>query len=381
MLSPFYPYPPHGGALLRIWREIQFLGARHQLTLVCSAAESQLGPAPEELQAYCSQVYPVPGCQDRKGQVGAPDLALYHSSPEMDAICLRLAEEAWDVVMICGIHLASQARHFRAPVVLEEHNIESDLLRQRVQREPDPRARLGWKAQTMLLARFEQEHWPLFSRIFTVSRPDQQHIQQVCPQVPVEVMSNGCDTERALLELHGGRHRLLFSGRLDYAPNLEAVISLLDVVLPDLWRSHPQTRLRLAGAQPPSWLSQRVATDPRLELLANPEVMSECARDCSVLVVPLTSGSGSRLKILEALSWGLPVVTTPKGCEGLEVEDGVHLLIRDDCESLARAVLTLEEDGQQWAKLRREGRRLAEERYDWNLILERLEQSLLAAQY
>jgi glycosyltransferase involved in cell wall biosynthesis len=170
---------------------------------------------------------------------------------------------------------------------------------------------------------------------------------------------------------------LLFCGLLSYRPNQEAVRLLVEEIMPLVWRHSPQTRLVIAGAHPGPELSRLTDSDPRLEVVANPGDMGAIADECSLLVVPLRLGSGTRVKILQALAWGLPVITTALGCEGLEVQEGSHLLVRESCEEIAQAILTLEQEPSKWDSLRREGRRRIEERYSWTGIWAALEEELL----
>jgi glycosyltransferase involved in cell wall biosynthesis len=106
--------------------------------------------------------------------------------------------------------------------------------------------------------------------------------------------------------------------------------------------------------------------------------MSEIAKECTISIVPLRLGGGTRLKILHSMAMGLPVVSTSLGCEGLEVIDGIHLLIRDEPEEFARAILQLYNDASLRNELRKNGRNLVEKKYDWQSIFAEYEREILA---
>jgi len=106
--------------------------------------------------------------------------------------------------------------------------------------------------------------------------------------------------------------------------------------------------------------------------------MSEIAKDCCLTVVPLRIGGGTRIKIPHSMAMGLPVVSTSLGSEGLSVVDGVHILIRDEPEQFADAVLQIISDPALRNNLRTNGRRLVEERYDWSRMFERLEMEIIS---
>ena len=105
--------------------------------------------------------------------------------------------------------------------------------------------------------------------------------------------------------------------------------------------------------------------------------MDEIARRASISVAPLRLGSGTRCKILDSMAWGLPVVSTTLGAEGIEATEGEHLLVRDDIEQFAEAVVQLLSDKELWQKLRTAGRQLVRERYSWDRVFEPLEDGLI----
>jgi glycosyltransferase involved in cell wall biosynthesis len=167
----------------------------------------------------------------------------------------------------------------------------------------------------------------------------------------------------------------LFTGRLDYYPNLDAAFYLVREILPRIWHEDPGITAYIAGSFPPPELAA-LSAPPRLCVVANPVDMRDVALTAALAVVPLRLGSGTRLKILEALAWGLPVVTTAVGCSGLAVTDGREVLIRDDPSEFAAAVVQLLCAPERMAALRGNGRALVESRYSWEPILEYLDNEL-----
>src|SRR5262249_34426072 len=133
--------------------------------------------------------------------------------------------------------------------------------------------------------------------------------------------------------------QILFLGALDWRPNLDAVRTLLDTVLPAVRAQEPSARLVLVGRNPPGWLQAQVARMPGGEVHANVDDVRPFLNRSAVLAVPLRIGGGSRLKILEALACGLPVVSTRIGAEGLSLEPGRHLTVTDHTAGFAEALL------------------------------------------
>ena len=120
-----------------------------------------------------------------------------------------------------------------------------------------------------------------------------------------------------------------------------------------------------------------VTPAPGVELVPNPKSMARVAKRASITVAPLRFGSGTRIKILESMAWGLPVVSTTLGFEGIEASDGEHLLVRDDPKDFAEAICSLMSDASLWRKLRSAARDLVRERYSWDRVFEPLEQALI----
>jgi glycosyltransferase involved in cell wall biosynthesis len=159
---------------------------------------------------------------------------------------------------------------------------------------------------------------------------------------------------------------LLFVGALGYPPNADAVRWFVHEVLGDIRRSAPDVVLRVVGG------GESAIADLRdidgLEVLGRVADLQAELDAATVAVVPIRSGSGTRLKVLEALANRLPVVSTTLGAEGIDVVDGVHALIADDAGALARACLRLVDDAELRGELADAGEQLWVERYQWSRI-------------
>ena len=160
-----------------------------------------------------------------------------------------------------------------------------------------------------------------------------------------------------------GGARLLYTGSLTYEPNMEAATSFAERVLPAIRSEAPRAEFVVTGRLPAQ--VPDVLTQPNVRLTGMVSSLDELMRSSSVFVVPLHSGTGTRIKILEALAYGMPVVSTSKGAEGLPVRDGTHLLIADTYDEFAAATLRLQSDHDLATGLGEEGRRLVTERFTW----------------
>jgi glycosyltransferase involved in cell wall biosynthesis len=191
----------------------------------------------------------------------------------------------------------------------------------------------------------------------------------------VSVVENGVDTSyfRPQRDVERDPAQMLFMGSLDWRPNQDAAIQLLTDILPKVRASVPRASAVLVGRRPPEWLRAKVNATPGAELHADvPDVRPFLAR-CGFLVVPLRIGGGSRLKILEALAAGTPVVSTGVGAEGLELTPGRDLLVANASEEMVSAALGAIRRPDELADTAERGRRQVLAHYSWELLAERLD--------
>lgn len=261
-----------------------------------------------------------------------------------------------------------------APLVMA-HNVESLIWQRYHETETNPIKRWYIKEQWRKMERFERRAFAEARRTVAVSREDARLIDQRFGSSQVEVVDNGVDTSYFQPDdTPRVTGQILFLGSLDWRPNLDGVALLLDRIFPAVRAQEPAARLCLVGRNPPAWLQRRAAQCPQVELHANVDDVRPFLAQSSLMAVPLRIGGGSRLKILEALASGLPVVSTRVGAEGLELEDGHHLLVVDQVEQMADALVNCLRSPEAAQSLAEAGRRRVLERYDWDVLADRLEQ-------
>jgi glycosyltransferase involved in cell wall biosynthesis len=254
------------------------------------------------------------------------------------------------------------------------HNVESLIWQRYLETERNPLKRWYIRRQWRKFVRFETEALGEANRTVAVSPEDAALFRRDFGVDRVDVVDNGVDP-RLFQPEPGSRNpnRILFLGSLDWRPNLDAVDQLLTHVYPEVRRSWPAAEFCLVGRNPPPWLRRRVESLPGVELHANVPDARPFLTGSAVMVVPLRIGGGSRLKILEALATGLPVVSTRIGAEGLALEDGKHLTTRETVGELAPALVEALRCPEQALALVEAGRQRVLERYDWDALAVRLE--------
>jgi polysaccharide biosynthesis protein PslH len=211
-----------------------------------------------------------------------------------------------------------------------------------------------------------------FDKVIVVSETERLSLKLLNPTLEPVVIDNGVDAQGIRpFPRQGRKEEVLFVGTLGYAPNIYAAVYLLESVYPLLQRDFPDIKMVLIGRMPPKEI-RLLADRPGVRLLDDVADLSPHYRLASVSTAPLLSGGGTRLKILEAMAYGVPVVASTVGCEGLDVEDEKDILIADDPAHFARQIGRLLSDSSLWNRISSNGRRLVEEKYDWGFLANKL---------
>ena len=260
------------------------------------------------------------------------------------------------------------------PVVVQAHNVDTLIWQRYYETEKRWAKRWYIRGQWKKFHRFEREAFHRMDRVIAVSEPDAKLVREWFGVDRVGVVDNGVDTAH----FEGVRpapasRTILYLGALDWRPNLDAVIQLLDEVFPAVRRAIPEARLQIVGRSPSESLRQRARECPGVELHADVPDVRPYMETSAVMAVPLRIGGGSRLKILEALAARLPVVSTPVGAEGLELRDGEELRLADRSEEMARTLIDVLSHPDKTMKMVERGHTLAARRYDWKVLADRLD--------
>jgi glycosyltransferase involved in cell wall biosynthesis len=385
IISPFPPYPPDSGGRIRQWEFIKCLSRKHDLTLAFFINKGDEKILDGAFAGVCSRVEMITHAFDATlaGPQALPWPARAYGVEAMRNLLEKLSMEKFDLLITEFIYTAQHRAMFNIPAVLHEHNIESSIFKQYSELPGiDQREIFGiakdarfWKATWMMMRQYENKTWPLFDLRITVSELDRKEMDKRCPDGKSIVAENGVDINKFKLLPVNRSKKILFVGTMDYFPNEDGALFLTREIMPRVWRLDPDIRLCIVGRNMPKHIRD-LGNDPRIETIMNAPDIREVAAGCGASVVPLRLGGGTRIKILEALGLGLPVVSTSKGCEGLAGEDGRHLLIRDNPGEFASAVVTAVNHYELADALRKNGRRLVEERYGWQMIFEAVEEKI-----
>jgi tetratricopeptide (TPR) repeat protein/predicted O-methyltransferase YrrM len=380
LVAPYPTYPPKLGGITRMFHEMKTLGNRFTLAVACFVFAKEDYKLETDLANYCQLPLTVTIGNDTPPQPGEPQLIHRYSSSRMRKVLEKLNAANFDIVVFDMIYMAQYRDLFpQAFHVLSEQNIESQLLRscsqvtdakqvsQMAQQQSSVQAFVESETEANLLSYYERNQWPNFPLRWVVSDIDKADLDRRCSLGKTMVVSNGVDTKAIQSFEDNPNNRILFIGTLSYFPNIDGAGYFVEKILPHIWKQDPTVEFWIAGASPPQDIVD-LGNHPQITVIANPEDMTEIARQCCITVVPLRIGSGTRIKILQAFGMGLPIVTTTLGCEGLAVNAETHLLIEDEAEAFATATLRLLSDRNLRQIFRKNGRTLVELQYDWDQI-------------
>lgn len=298
-----------------------------------------------------------------------------HMTPRLrEAVARHAAAAPIDVLQLEYLAYLYTAQGLKVPTIVQAHNIEASLWRRHFEIEQSPLKRAYIKEQWRKFIRFERDAFHRVDRVVCCSRADAALAAELYGDVATSVVDNGVDVARfAAVSPDFAAKKILFLGALDWRPNLDAVAMLLGEIFPAVRAKLPAAELLIVGRHPPDQLRKRIAVSPGVTLHSDvPDVIPYLAQ-CAVMTVPLRIGGGSRLKILESLAAGLPVVSTTIGAEGLELEDGRHLLLADTPDEQAHALARALDDPQPFFARAEAGRTQVAARYDWAMLADRLE--------
>jgi len=391
-LTPQLPYPPHQGTALRNWGLIAHLAHEHEIHLMSFLEPGQgLQPDPLLVQT-CARVGTVPQPPRSLSRrlrdlilTPLPDMALRLDSPALRRRLAKwLAREAFDVVHVEGIELAPaldllEADQPRPFILFDDHNCEY-LLQKRAFL-TDLGNPLRWHAaaysfvQWQRLRRYEAWVCRRADHVLAVSQADAEALRRLVPELRPTVLPNGIDVstyQPGLDPAPGmGEAALVFTGKMDFRPNVDAVLWFTRQVLPRIRHAVPDAHLWVVG-QKPHPLLEPLRDHPAVTLTGWVESVQPYIAGAAVYVVPLRMGGGTRLKLLEAMAMERAVVATRMGAEGYQLVDGQEVLLADDADAFARAAVALLRDTARRRRLGKAGRAFVEAHYDWEALIPHL---------
>ncbi len=391
MLTPSLPYPPHQGGALRNYGLLHSLStAGHQVTLL-SFHDGSPPVQSTPLVDLCETVHTVPTPSRTSAQrlfdlitSNAPDLARrLRSSAFCASLTALLAGQMFDLVQLEGLEMAAwlpqvRAAQPRARLCYDAHNAEYALQRAiyRVDRQRPRRWPLAAYSliQWRRIQAFERDICRRVNCVLAVSDEDAAALRPFRPDGCVHVIPNGIFvSEYARIDqtLDLGPNALVFTGKMDYRPNVDAMLWFTNAVLPQIQRAIPTARLYIVGQRPHPQL-ERLREKAGVFITGWVDAVQPYLQAAAVYAAPLRMGSGTRLKILEAMAAGCAVVATSAAAAGLPAAVKSALILTDDASEMTDAIVTLLGDPTRRFQLGQAALAVVKSHFDWAILLPRL---------
>jgi glycosyltransferase involved in cell wall biosynthesis len=375
-LSRWFPVPPDNGSKLRVLHLLEALASRHEIAFASFVSEPPSQAETERLLRICSRVdtLPLPTFEPhRSGSMSGLLASLPRSvsatfSSEMHALVRRLqADLRPEIVIASQIDMAPYALGLSGvPRILEELELTTFYDQYASARNLGIRVRRG--LMWMKRAAYTRRIVAAFDAYTVVSTVERELARRVCPQAsPPAVIPNGVETRGLGVDVRPVPGTIVYAGSVTYPPNLDAVRYFASRILPLVRVKSPEATFLVTGKTDGVDLAE-LKRMVGVQFTGALEDVRPTIASSWLSVAPIRLGGGTRLKILESLSLGTPVVSSSKGAQGLGLVPGQHLLIGDTQKAFAAAVGQLLGDAEMRDRIGQEGRREVRARYAWDQI-------------
>lgn len=340
-LTPRIPYPPHDGGAIAMYNTIKYLQKAGNQVTVVSLNTNKHYQNPENIKDICTSVHAVDINTDIRVFKAMFNLfkpipynvERFISKKFSQKLREVLQNEKFDVVHIEGTFVAWYIdiirRYTKIPVFLRAHNVEYLIWERLYKNAPrNPQAQyIRYLAKK--LKRFEEKYFNKFDGIMAITKDDAVRMQETLKvNVPIEVIPAGVDFASFTLnpEIETLSNSLFIFGSLDWMPNVEAVLWFYYQVFPLLKAEFPDITLYIGGKNPPEEIL-RLHDDKTVFVYANVPSARDFMQSFEIMLVPLLSGGGMRIKIIEAMAMGKVIISTSIGAEGIEYTPNKDILI------------------------------------------------------
>ena len=386
-------HPVDKGGRIRTYQMLRQLRRSHDITYLTlddgTAGAQEVSAAGE----YCDELIRIPHERSRKfsprffGELARnvfSDLPYfiqrYQSAEMRDAVARLDRTRAMDL-LVCDflVPAVNLPERLQTPSLLFQHNVEAEIWRRHAEVSKDPLRAAYFRSQWRRTQAFEAAACRRFDSVVAVSEQDRETLEGAYALSGVSVVQTGVDLD--YFSPSGRRthpKRIVFTGSMDWLPNVDGMEWFVEEVLPRVQARHPEATLAIVGRTPNK--AVRALAEGREDVIVTGTVddVRPWIEEAAVYVVPLRIGGGTRLKIYEAMALGRPVVSTPVGMEGLPVADGAELLTADDPLHFAEAVCRLLDDPAEGAALAQRARSRVMEEFGWEAVTETFSRICLA---
>ncbi|HEC97482.1 MAG TPA: glycosyltransferase [Nitrospirae bacterium] len=385
-LSTENPYPPVGGHHIRTYNVLKILAQKHKIYFVGFAQTKAELIYIENLRELCETVdiFLIPKTGFNLQFLSQVSKNLFSRLPltaqrflvvdAKEKIKELLSRNRINLVHIDMLALAEYVECTNnIPATLTNHNVEFLRLYRWMKMEGSLLKKTYLFYQYLKLKSFEKKMCPLFEHCIVVSEDDRQHLQGLCDIDNFIIIPNGVDicyfkpsSEKVR------KNHLVWVGGMAGPYNSDAVDFFLDRVWPVVRDEIPEVTIDFIGKKPTQKLQKKASVDHNIKILGFIDDVRPLVQSASVFVAPIRSGSGTKIKVLNAMAQAKAVVATTVAAEGIEVVDGEDILLADDPTEFARKIIYLLRNRELAMTIGQKARSLIENKYSWEVIAEKI---------
>ena len=375
------PYPPFRGDKLKIYNLAKRLSVHHEIYLITFAESKEDYNYGEELGKLFKQVQIIslPKWQSYLNCLIAifsniPFQVAYFKSRKMNRLVHDfLSKNKIDVIHTQHLRMAQFTSDIQMPKILDLPDAFSLYWKRRIENQQNPIKRFFEKIEYKRLYKFEGEIVKKFNLGLVCSREDLNYMKQEHGSENIDLLRNGVDLDTFKSDGHdySNNSTLLFTGNMDYAPNVDAVGYFVKDIFPSIASKFPNVKFIIAGQRPVKQVLDLKASN--IEITGFIPDLKVMYQQAAIVVSPLRFGAGTQNKVLEAMAMGIPVVSGNIGFEGLEIKNGEGVFLEINSNGFANKVIELLQSESLRQHTGTKGNLVAKEKFSWDIIALQLE--------
>lgn len=380
MLVPFLPNIQTSGGQTRWYNIIKHLSKEHEITLFSLKKDESEKKFIPELKKYCKEVkvFSRPKSPWTLKNILLAELGFYplvvirnFSASERRAVKEELEKGKYDLIHAEAFYVMPHIPETNIPTILVEQTIEYMVYKHYVDNEVPLILKPLYYLDVYKLRYWEKYYWKKADRLVSVSAEDRQAMQKLIPGINVDIIPNGVDSAHYVAKKVAKKIpvRVMYGvTNFEWLQNVEAVNLLINEVWPTIHKELPDVKLWIVGRRIPDKIVKLAKERDDIEITESIEDARDAYLASTVMVTPIKGAGGTRLKILEAMAAGLPIVSTPIGVAGLGLKNGKHALVSDSMSGLAKQAIKIIKDKKAAEVMGKEAQKFVKANFDWKAI-------------
>lgn len=375
-----FPYPPFRGDKLKIFNLAKQLSPKHELHLLTFLQDEQDRSYLSALEPFFKKIHLVPLSKSHSLWEVVKDVfsrlplqVSYFHAKEMERLVAKLhQEEHYDAVHIQHLRMAPYwAPYTDIPRILDLPDAYSLYWLRRKKAAKGLKKWLNLIEYQRILG--YEKVLRQFDKVLVCSKEDLKYLEDTHQLKNLALLPNGVDTTLFSSQTHDYTHRqiILFTGNMDYAPNVDGVVYFAEQLLPEIRKTHPQVRFIIAGQRPVARV--RRLANKHIEVTGFVKDLKVLYEQAAIVIAPLRFGAGTQNKVLEAMAMGVPVVTGKVGFAGLNTSSGNGILLAENKEEFIKACNQLLANQSLREQIGRKAKAIIQSQFSWESVSAQLE--------